>query len=659
MSSGKSLSLSPSLSSSQSNRCSLSYAMAKLCPSFSSSPQSSFLNDIMSSNCLINDEFYISPDPLDVLGELPSIYSDIQKMELEDGIEGAGEECCSFGKRMRSKVSEDGVGGELTNLGSGDNRDGHASGLDWNDHDVKPELLANHDLMWSASICGNVVGTNKTSSSSLTYHKSTAVTVSARGAGSSDMSLSNSWSKSYPPVDRYSTNRQQQITESPSKQLSQLCLDQTQQQPQHSESKLPSIKVEIKSEPLDEWEFESGDDGSSCNAHVAQYEQLHTRETPFFLKSHAPPSSALLLKSDGLDVLLKHPQLEEQQELAPLHCHSVGVSQDYLLSEPISVVVTSTTTTTTTTAVGVRALTKLTNDSVITTMATSSSSTNETFRTATISSSGNGENRRLCWYQRPDTPHSLDDESPPSEFKHAVDLNACVVGSNNIALTGLQFIQQVSQELQDMSKVQIESRLGSEFSLNEVLDVISTETFNSGSSNYQETAAVKTDSFGATEYSSSSSSNGEETISPPGIASSNSSGANISMLNENDFVDVDSVQSVPSLLLDPSAWLLMPSSGSFNNDGLPHDSSSSSSENNSVANSTSESDSKGERRNDAGDSRSKVGIEHHQHTDHSYTRFNGGTDELSTNLDTPSDSGKSLMSSSNNAPVQLIIGFEM
>lgn len=66
---------------------------------------------------------------------------------------------------------------------------------------------------------------------------------------------------------------------------------------------------------------------------------------------------------------------------------------------------------------------------------------------------------RTC--QRPDTPHSLDDEgirmpssNPPApEFRHNVDLRACLMGSNNISLTsdGFNCINQICQDLQNLN----------------------------------------------------------------------------------------------------------------------------------------------------------------------------------------------------------------
>lgn len=85
-------------------------------------------------------------------------------------------------------------------------------------------------------------------------------------------------------------------------------------------------------------------------------------------------------------------------------------------------------------------------------------------------------------YQRPDTPHSLTDEVAASEFRHNVDLRACVMGSNNISLTGndsdVNYIKQISRELQNTGKDPLPVRYIPP--INDVLDVLNQHSNSTG-----------------------------------------------------------------------------------------------------------------------------------------------------------------------------------
>ncbi|XP_017000126.2 myc protein [Drosophila takahashii] len=116
-----------------------------------------------------------------------------------------------------------------------------------------------------------------------------------------------------------------------------------------------------------------------------------------------------------------------------------------------------------------------------------------TNNTSSSSSSNNNSSQALdSKYLRPDTPHSLNDEvTAAPEFRHNVDLRACVMGSNNISLTNDDgsYIMQISRDLQNAGK---DLFLPARFpipTMNDVLDVLnmqvnSTSTTNgNGSSN--------------------------------------------------------------------------------------------------------------------------------------------------------------------------------
>ncbi|XP_017112354.1 myc protein [Drosophila elegans] len=97
-------------------------------------------------------------------------------------------------------------------------------------------------------------------------------------------------------------------------------------------------------------------------------------------------------------------------------------------------------------------------------------------------------------YLRPDTPHSLTDEVAAPEFRHNVDLRACVMGSNNISLTSddgdVNCINQISRDLQNAGKDLCTVRFPFA-TMNDVLDVLSHQV-NAGS-NPQQTSQEQMD----------------------------------------------------------------------------------------------------------------------------------------------------------------------
>ncbi|XP_037828142.1 myc protein [Lucilia sericata] len=217
-------------------------------------------------------------------------------------------------------------------------------------------------------------------------------------------------------------------------------------------------------------------------------------------------------------------------------------------------------------------------------------STHSTNLFNTSASSNTSSANTSLLYQRPDTPHSLDDDCSTTEFKHNVDLRACVMGSNNISLTPNPltpdevFIKSVELELQDTSKKQIDTRLGRNYSFTEVLDLINNSPTNTG------------EYLKAPTTTSSSSSSG--------FSSYHSAHNNGSMRSsESDSDEESTMGSSSSSLLDEI---------SYGAGGVSPVSSQS----------------------------SNISSTQHymQHRDHSYTRCKDGMDDLSTNLETPSDS---------------------
>lgn len=201
-------------------------------------------------------------------------------------------------------------------------------------------------------------------------------------------------------------------------------------------------------------------------------------------------------------------------------------------------------------------------------------------------------------YQRPDTPHSLDDDCSTPEFRHNVDLRACVMGSNNISLTAdpTNFINHVSQELQDTSKKQIDTRLISGCSLTDVLDVI-----NSGISD----ATTTSQSLAVTATST-----GGKLMNGGGGGGY----SNCLLVNTSGSLRSTDCDSDEESMEGSSTASLLDQEIMFGAGGVSPVSSQS----------------------------SNISSTHNymQHSDHSYTRCKDGIDDISTNLETPSDSGE-------------------
>ncbi|XP_016980284.1 myc protein [Drosophila rhopaloa] len=187
-------------------------------------------------------------------------------------------------------------------------------------------------------------------------------------------------------------------------------------------------------------------------------------------------------------------------------------------------------------------------------------------------------------YLRPDTPHSLTDEVVAPEFRHNVDLRACVMGSNNISLTSddgdVNCINLISRDLQNASKDPIAYRFPIP-TINEVLDVLNQQVSQAQIDEQQQAIDIAT---------------GCSTVDSPPTTGSDS-----------DSDDGDSL-----------------------NYGLRHHRSSKGSSNN---NSSSNSNSNNATNN---------GMLHMLHiSDHSYTRCNDMVDD-GPNLETPSDSDEEI-----------------
>ncbi|XP_013109320.1 myc protein [Stomoxys calcitrans] len=223
----------------------------------------------------------------------------------------------------------------------------------------------------------------------------------------------------------------------------------------------------------------------------------------------------------------------------------------------------------------------------------SSSSANISLNTSSCSSD-------TSLYQRPDTPYSLDDDSSTTAFRHNVDLTACVMGSNNILLDDKgsnnilldhkgstnavldaekNFINNVSQQLQDTSKKQIDARLSNDISLNEVMDFIT----------------QKDTEFTTTSQLSVTTSNYDHCLSV------NTPGSHSSDPDSDEESSISS--STPSSLdheIPYGAGGVSPVSIQFSNISSSHN--------------------------------------YMQHSDHSYTRCKDGMGDMNPHIDTPSDS---------------------
>uniref|UniRef100_A0A1A9W253 Uncharacterized protein n=1 Tax=Glossina brevipalpis TaxID=37001 RepID=A0A1A9W253_9MUSC len=366
--------------------------MAKLCSPFSTSPRTSFLNDLFPTHSTFMDEFYITPDPFEVFGELPSIYSDIQKMESESGSSA------------------------------------NCAALDWyDDDDVKP-MLPNCDLMWP------VPHANSSSSISSDLAVSPSVITDNISTNIRDGGTNRIIVKEEPKSPATSTS-----SSSSSSSIPIMTVKKGNHQQSLKLLNWENIKVEVKKEPIDDYDNiqlqQNKQNKNIPNNKIVQQEQQQQRSM-----HNVPPGTSLLRKSNNNTNTQQRKLLQLPQQRQATQT----TKRDHLLS------------------------------------CAPASHTN-----ANNCRNNNGNNNSFQQpastqqlYQRPDTPHSLDDDSSATEFKHNIDLSACVMGSNSISLTDSQFIQQVSQELQDTSKSQIALCMDSESSLSDVLDVISTEATN-------------------------------------------------------------------------------------------------------------------------------------------------------------------------------------
>lgn len=455
--------------------------MAKLCSLFSTSPITSFFNEL-SPNAFSEDFNQIQPDPFDYLDELPSIYSDIQKIQ-SDSLSPFG---CS-------------------------------SPMDL-DLDIKPEIR-NTDLMWCTHGSDNT-NTLSTSASSMCSDISTGVPLAA--------------------VMGVSTNHHANV------KIEKNSVTQHQQKPQRQQS--PTVVMARRAQPttfkqenIDDIKQEPTDDVEQQLAHHSIPNNKTTLQkingctilttTTTATMQNIPPGTSLLRKSQQ--------QQQQQQQLKKSSQQQKQQQQQLRGTIPM-------------TKRGDQLLPSA--NAMLNTDSSTNNNSSSLFNTI---------------YQRPDTPHSLDDDCSSPVFRHNVDLRACVMGSNNISLTANpeDFISNVSQELQDTSKQQIDTRLISTCSLADVLDVINSSTTNSEESTMlKSNSVISSCSSGVYSYPRSSESDSDEESL---IGSSNSS--------------------------------LYVSSQSSNSSSTQH---------------------------------------YMQHRDHSYTRCKDGMDDLSTNLETPSDSGE-------------------
>uniref|UniRef100_A0A1A9ULK0 Uncharacterized protein n=1 Tax=Glossina austeni TaxID=7395 RepID=A0A1A9ULK0_GLOAU len=477
--------------------------MAKLCSPFSTSPRTSFLNDLLPTHSSFMDEFYITPDPFEVFGELPSIYSDIQKMESESG----------------SSAS--------------------CTALDWYDEcDVKPEL-PNCDLMWP------VPHANSSSSISSDLAVSPSVVTgniltNIRDGGTNRLSI-------------------KEEPKSPASSVSIMTIKKVNHQESFQLASLERIKVEVKKEPIDDYDVQLRQQNIPNNKTVQQHQRsIH----------NAPPGTSLLRKSNNSNssstqqrkLLQQQPQQRQTTQ---------STKRDHLLS-----------------------------------CAPASHTNANNYRNNSSSGSFQQPACTPQLYQRPDTPHSLDDDSSTTEFKHNIDLSACVMGSNSISLTDSQFIQQVSQELQDTSKSQIALCMDSESSLSDVLDVISTEATNTSTSSPPLGTNRQINNSMSDGGSYANKNNNRNNVS---ITSSSSSIVHSNSFRSSECDSDDDISTASSMSENETAYnrAMMASSAVS---PVSSQNSSSSPANN-------------------------VHSTQH-HMDHSYTRL----DDMGTNLDTPSDS---------------------
>ena len=462
--------------------------MAKLCSTFGTSPNTSFFNDL-TPNAFSDDFNQIQPDPYDFLDDLPSIYSDIQKIESDPFL--------AYG--------------------------GGSSPMDF-DLDIKPEIC-NNDLMWCTSDSTNALST---SASSMSSDISTGVSLAAV------MGASTIHHNTNVKTEKNSDTQQQQRQQNPQKPPPTVV---TARKAQHTTFKHEATKAaDIKQEPTDDVEQQLAH--HSIPNSKTTLNKINACTTSTTTMQNIPPGTSLLRKSQQQQQ--KKSSQQQQQLRGTIHITKRG---DQLLPSANTIVNTD-------------------------------SSVNNCDDSSSLPS--------ITIYQRPDTPHSLDDDCSTPVFRHNVDLRACVMGSNNISLTTNpeDFISNVSQELQDTSKQHIDIRLNSPTTLEDVLHVIS-------SSSQESSATLKSNSVTSTSSSS-------------GVYS-------YTRCSEFDSDEESTMGSSNSSLLDHDIR--------YGAGGVSPVSSQSSN----ISSNT----------------------QHYmQHRDHSYTRCKDGMDDLSTNLETPSDSGE-------------------
>ncbi|XP_055846499.1 myc protein [Episyrphus balteatus] len=196
-------------------------------------------------------------------------------------------------------------------------------------------------------------------------------------------------------------------------------------------------------------------------------------------------------------------------------------------------------------------------------------------------------------FGRPDTPHSLEeDDDDATEFKHSYDLTACVMGSNNISLLDsndpdkMMAINRLREQLEDTTTIttKIEPNHVEDGSLADVLSVIVKDSI------YDKNCRIKEEDEGFfdRQYSSSSQQN-------------NSSAGDWDSSDDASSFDGDAT----SLLSKRSGCSSSMSFSSSNVIG----------------------------------SNTAYPI---KHSDHSYTRSKDGIDDISPNLETPSDSDEEI-----------------
>ncbi|EDV45721.1 myc protein [Drosophila erecta] len=212
-------------------------------------------------------------------------------------------------------------------------------------------------------------------------------------------------------------------------------------------------------------------------------------------------------------------------------------------------------------------------------------------------------------YLRPDTPHSLTDEVAAPEFRHSVDLRACVMGSNNISLTSddssdVNYIKQISRDLQNAAgKDPLPVRYIPPIS--DVLDVLNQHSNSTGGGGLQQQM-------------------------------------NQQQLDEQQqAIDIatgcSTVGSPPTTGSDSDS-----DDGESHNFGLRHHRSSKSSNTNANAIVIASSNNNNSNSSNNNNSSSSNGMLHMMHiTDHSYTRCNDMVDD-GPNLETPSDSDEEI-----------------